>query len=626
MALIDFVGVKLIMEHGLYKVQTPEEVKNLAITELPELAQTLRDDIIQATSVNGGHIGASLCCIELIIALHRVFETPRDSFVFDVGHQAYAHKMLTGRRMQFYKLRKENGISGFTNRFESEHDVFGAGHASTAVSAALGILEGKRLQNDPHHVVAVMGDGALTGGLTFEGLNNVGGLKRPLIIVLNDNRMSIDPNVGALKESFEKGSTFAQHFFEVLGIDYWGPFDGHDISALIVIFEKAKRHASPVVIHLMTEKGRGYAAAVKDKIRFHGCGPFDLDTGNAIKSPDAKAKYQDIFAETLIELATRDEKIVAITAAMPSGTSLNKFQKVHPEKFYDVGLAEAHAVEFGAGLATQGIKPFVCVYSTFLQRAYDQLIHDVGVQNLPVRICMDRGGLVGDDGVTHQGVFDFAYLRSIPNFVVMAPKDEAELQHMMETARVYDQGPISVRFPRGEVLGITLPSQLRALPIGKAEHLYGDLSGDVLILAIGMPVLDAVKAAKTLESEHHIRASVINLRFAKPLDEKMILDFVRRFSTIMTVEEGVVKGGVGAAILELFAQNEILKPVKILGVPDRFFDHASQSRQREIAGIDSASMMRAAITLIEDQQKSKDAEAMSKITSLPWRGHKGVSR
>lgn len=614
------------MEHGLYKIQTPEEVKGLTIGELPELARTLRDDIIQATSVNGGHIGASLCCIELIIALHRVFETPKDSFVFDVGHQAYAHKMLTGRRMQFYKLRKENGISGFTNRFESEHDIFGAGHASTAVSAALGILEAKKIQHDPHHVVAVIGDGALTGGLTFEGLNNVGGLKRPLIIVLNDNRMSIDPNVGALKESFEKGSEFSRRFFEVLGIDYWGPFDGHDIPTLMATFEKAKRQTSPVVIHLMTEKGRGYTPAVKDKIRFHGCGPFDLETGNAIKSPDAKAKYQDIFAETLIELATRDEKIVAITAAMPSGTSLNKFQKVHPEKFYDVGLAEGHAVEFGAGLATQGIKPFVCVYSTFLQRAYDQLIHDVGVQNLPVRICMDRGGLVGDDGVTHQGVFDFAYLRSIPNFVVMAPKDEAELQHMMETARVYDRGPISIRFPRGEVLGVTLPSQLRVLPIGKAEHLYGDLSGDVLILAIGTPVLEAVKAAKTLDTDHHIKVSVINLRFAKPLDEKMILDFAAHFSMVMTVEEGVVRGGVGAAILEIFAQNGILKPTKLLGVPDHFIDHASQTRQREVVGIDEISMVRTAIEWMQDYQNSLRDETAGKVTPLHFRTTKGISR
>lgn len=585
------------MSNNLYQIQTPEEVKALPLSDLKGLSESLKNDIIQHTSVNGGHIGASLCCVDLIVALHRVFNTAEDRFVFDVGHQAYAHKMLTGRRFQFYKLRKENGVSGFTNRSESEHDAFGAGHASTSISSALGILEGKIQSGRPGHVVAVVGDGALTGGLTYEGLNHLGDLKRPLVIVLNDNQMSIDPNVGALKNAFEAGQ--AKKYFEMLGVTYVGPEDGHDIERMIALFEQAKASNKPVLIHLMTVKGHTYAPAEKDKVRFHGCGPFDIETGNAIKSSKAKEKYQDLFAETLTEIASRDKSVVAITAAMPSGTSLKKFAKVHPDRFYDVGLAEPHAVEFGAGLATEGVKPFVCVYSTFLQRAYDQLIHDVALQNLPVRVCMDRGGLVGDDGATHQGVFDFAYLRSLPNFVVMAPKDEAELQLMMETMRLHDRGPISVRFPRGEVMGVALPSELRPLQIGKAEHLYGDIQGDVLILAIGDPVHAAVESAKVLEREHELKTSVINLRFAKPLDETMILDFARQFKVVVTAEEGVIQGGVGAAILELFSRENLLKPTKLLGVPDHFVEHASQSRQREMCHIDQDGMIQAALQLIK---------------------------
>lgn len=604
------------MSENLYKIQTPEELKKLSAHELVELSQTLKNDIIQHTAVNGGHIGASLCCVDMIVALHKVFDTPKDCFVFDVGHQSYAHKMLTGRRFEFYKLRKENGISGFSNRAESEHDAFGAGHASTSVSAALGILEGKKLMKDPHHVVAIIGDGALTGGLSFEGLNNAGALGRNLIIVLNDNKMSIDANVGALKDSFEHARG-AKAYFNLLGIDYKGPFDGHDIPKLVEIFQKAKEYDHPVVIHLNTVKGHTYTPAEKDKIRFHGCGPFDLDSGNAIKSPDAKKKYQDLFSETLTEMASKDERIVAITAAMPSGTSLNKFQKVHPERFYDVGLAEGHAAEFGAGLATQGIKPFVCIYSTFLQRAYDQLIHDIAIQNLPVRICMDRAGLVGDDGVTHQGLFDYVYLRSIPNYVVMAPKDEAELQHMMETARLYDKGPITLRFPRGEVSGVSLPVSLKALPIGKAEHLYGNISGDVLILAVGTPVHTAVEAAKVMERDHDLEASVINLRFVKPLDEKMICDFAKNFKVIVTVEEGVIKGGVGAAVLELLAKNLIVKPMRLLGVPDVFIEHASQERQKEMVGIDGASIVRQSVDLWQHDKHQSSRRSVNNVTRLP---------
>lgn len=603
------------MDKSLYEIQDPQSLKALPVEALSDLSASIKNDIVQHTAVNGGHIGASLCCVDMIVAMHRVFNTPRDCFVFDVGHQAYAHKMLTGRRFQFYKLRKENGVSGFTNRFESDHDAFGAGHASTSISAALGILEGKKLMNDDSSVVAIVGDGALTGGLTFEGLNNLGELKRNLIIVLNDNEMSIDPNVGALKALFENGN--AKDYFGLFDVDYWGPHDGHNILGMIDLFEKAKAQSRPVVIHLKTIKGHSYAPAEKDKVRFHGCGPFDIETGNAFKAPDAKKKYQDLFAETLTELASYDEKIVGITAAMPSGTSLKKFGQVHAHRYYDVGLAEPHAAEFGAGLATQGIKPFVCIYSTFLQRAYDQLIHDIGLQNLPVRVCMDRGGLVGDDGATHQGVFDYAYLRSIPNFVVMAPKDEAELQHMIETMRVHDSGPISVRFPRGQVKGVPLPTKLSPIEIGKAEHLYGDLSGDVLILAIGTSVHDAVVAAKKLEEQHELSASVINLRFAKPLDQNMIVGFAKKFKAVVTVEEGVIAGGVGSAINELLVANSVLRPMKILGVRDQFIEHASQNRQRELNGIDEASIVEACVTLIDQFENEIQKDDHGTVAQFP---------
>lgn len=606
-------------DNRIFQVHTPAELKALNLGELKELADSLRSDIIQHTSVNGGHIGASLCCVDFIVALHKVFETPRDSFVFDVGHQAYAHKMLTGRRFQFYKVRKENGPAGFTNRAESEHDAFGAGHASTSISAALGILEGKSLKGDDDaRVVAVIGDGALTGGLSFEGLNHAGDLKRNLIVILNDNKISIDPNVGALKDSFNADAANARNFFTQLGLDYWGPFNGHDLEALIETFGKAKNADRPLVIHLMTEKGRSYAPAVKDKVRFHGCGPFDVETGTAIASPDAKPKYQDIFAETLIELASNDPHVVAITAAMPSGTSLKKFQKVLPERFYDVGIAEGHAALFGAGLATQGMKPFVSIYSTFLQRGYDQLIHDIALQNLPVRVCMDRGGLVGDDGATHQGVFDYAYLRCVPNFVVMAPKDEAELQNMLETMRLYDRGPISVRFPRGEVRGVSLDKEFLPIPIGQAEHLYGGSRGDVLILAIGEPVYDAVEAAKNLVEHHGLTASVVNLRFAKPLDELMIVKLAPHFRAILTVEEGARMGGVGSAILEILSANLILKPVEILGVPDRFVEHASQKRQRQMCGIDPEGIASAVLDVLRRAERA--ATQGSVVTPLRARG------
>ncbi|MBU1916835.1 MAG: 1-deoxy-D-xylulose-5-phosphate synthase [bacterium] len=609
--------VKPDKSKSLYQVQTAQEVKKLSADDLKKLADTIRHDIIQFTAMNGGHTAPSLGCVDIIVALHRVFETPQDAFVFDVGHQAYAHKMLTGRRFHFYTLRKENGLSGFPSTQESEHDAFGVGHASTSISVALGILEGKKKKNDDHHVVALLGDGSLTGGLAFEALNHAGELNNNLIVILNDNEMSIDPNVGGLKDSFKENK--AKYFFNSLGLDYWGPDDGHDITRMIRLFEKAKKHTRPLVIHLKTIKGLGYQPAENDVTRFHGLGPFDLETGAAIVSPKAKQKYQDLFSQTLVELASVDDSIVAITAAMPSGTSLNKFKKIHPDKFYDVGMAESHAVTFASGLATQGLHPFVCIYSTFMQRAYDQLIHDVAVHRLPLTFCMDRGGLVGDDGVTHQGVFDYAFLRTIPHFVVMAPKDEAELQHMMETARSYKEGPTSIRFPRGEVRGVPLPKKLRAIPIGKAEHVYGNCSGDVLILAIGEPVHTAVAAAKQLECDQGLSVSVVNLRFAKPLDEKMIIEFSENFGAILTVEEGIINGGVGSAIVELLVKNNVKKPIRVLGIPDIFITHATQMRQREMCGLDRESLVFSALDLIDKPQPQFNSDRKQKIHRIPLR-------
>lgn len=587
------------MDDLYFSIQTPKDLKALPQEKLSGLADSLRQDIIHHTSVNGGHIGASLSCVDLIVGMHRVFDTPCDSFVFDVGHQAYAHKMLTGRRHQFNKIRKEGGPSGFTNRFESDHDAFGAGHASTSISAAMGILEGKKRTGNKTHVVAMIGDGALTGGLSFEGLNTTGELARNLIIIFNDNGISIDPNVGALKDSFNLCHTNAEKYFQILGIDYWGPFDGHNLDEIIATLGRAKLYNHPLVLHFKTQKGYGYSPALGDQTRFHGCGPFKVECGTAITDAIPLSKYQDIFAEALIKMAERDNKIVAITAAMPSGTSLKKFGQAHPDRLYDVGIAEAHAALFGAGLATQGIKPFVCIYSTFLQRAYDQLIHDIGIQNLPVRVVMDRGGLVGDDGATHQGVFDFAYLMCLPGFVVMAPKDEVELVHMLETMRRHDTGPITVRYPRGDSFGQKLPKHPHPIPIGKAELLYGDSKGDLLMLAIGQPVQDCMKAARQLEAQEKLNVTVVNLRFAKPLDAALISALAPHFKALVTVEEGAVQGGVGSAVLQTLCENIILKPVKILGIPDRYIEHASQAKQRQICGIDVKSIFNAALDILE---------------------------
>jgi len=494
----------------------------LSLEEMNRLAAEIRQLMLDVVSKNGGHLAPNLGVVELTIALHRVFDSPRDKFVFDVGHQAYIHKIITGRKDRFPTLRQYKGLSGFPKRQESEHDVFGVGHSSTSISAADGIAAARDLLGDDYHVVAIIGDGAMTGGMSFEALNHVGDTKRRLIIILNDNEMSISKNVGAmsqylyqlrtgetynrLKHNLENWLSGLEHgddvleaidrvktgvkylvnpesMFEHLGIKYFGPVDGHNIEALIPMLTAAKKEDGPVLLHVITKKGKGYAPAEESPNKFHGTGPFDIATGKKITKPGAPPSYTDVFGKTLVELAEKDKRIVAITAAMPDGTGVTGFAQRFPDRFFDVGIAEQHAVTFAAGLATQGIKAVAAIYSTFMQRAYDQVLHDVCMQKLPVKLCMDRAGLVGDDGYTHHGVFDYAYLLPMPHMVIMAPKDENELRHMLATAMEYDDGPISLRYPRGSGLGVDCSEALHTLPIGRAERIR--TGTDVSLWAIG---------------------------------------------------------------------------------------------------------------------------------------------
>ncbi|CAN5847239.1 1-deoxy-D-xylulose-5-phosphate synthase [soil metagenome] len=603
-------------------VSKPSDLKGKTVRELNQLALEIRDDLIANVTKTGGHLGASMGTVELAISLHYVFESPRDKIVWDVGHQAYAHKILTGRRDRFPTLRKEGGMSGFLSRDESEHDAFGAGHASTSISAALGMSVAEAHKTAPSErgrVVAVIGDGALTGGMAFEGLNNAGHLDCPFIVVLNDNEMSISPNVGAIskylnrvrtdrrynrakdelverlerlpqgdllvelgkrmKDSFKE---FIYHsmIWEELGFTYIGPVDGHDIRATVEALRQATDIDGPVFVHVITRKGNGYDPALTDTERSHAVSaPVGANTSLTPVPP----KYQDVFAETLVEIANADERVFAITAAMPTGTSLVKFAKAHPERFFDVGIAEQHAVTFAAGLATAGLRPVVGIYSSFLQRAYDQIIHDVCIQNLPVVFCLDRSGFAGDDGRTHHGVFDLSYLRCIPNMTIMAPKDENELRHMIATAVDHTSGPIAIRYPRGAGVGVPMTDALTMLPIGRSETIR--TGSDLAILAVGSMVLAAERAADELAA-NGIEATVVNARFVKPLDEDLILDLARSHGAIVTVEECAASGGFGSAVLELLSAHGLNIPVRVLGVPDRVFEQASQGRLRELAGLD----------------------------------------
>lgn len=611
----------------LSELTHPNQLHGLSIHQLEQIARQIREKHLQTVAATGGHLGPGLGVVELTIGLYQTLDLERDKVIWDVGHQAYPHKMLTGRYNNFHTLRQKNGIAGYLKRCESKFDHFGAGHASTSISAALGMAIARDMKGENFKVVAVIGDGALTGGMALEAINHAGHLpKTNLLVVLNDNEMSISPNVGAiprylnkirlsepvqfitdnLEEQFKNipfvGETFTPDMqrlkegmkrlavpkvgavFEELGFTYIGPIDGHNLEELISTFQQAHKIQGPVLVHVATVKGKGYALAEKDQVGYHAQSPFNLATGKPIPSSKPKPPtYSKVFAETLIKLAEENPNIVAITAAMATGTGLDKFQAKLPKQYIDVGIAEQHAVTLAAGLACEGMRPIAAIYSTFLQRAYDQVIHDVCIQKLPVFFCMDRAGIVGADGPTHQGMYDIAYLRCIPNIVLMAPKDEAELQRMLVTGVNYTEGPIAMRYPRGNGVGVPLMEEgWEPLEIGKGEILrHGD---DVLLVAYGSMVYPALQAAEILR-EHSIEATVINARFAKPLDTELILPLAKQRGRVVTLEEGCLIGGFGSAVAEALLDNNILVPVMRIGVPDILVEHAEPAESMADLGL-----------------------------------------
>ncbi len=603
----------------LSRYEGPQDLKNLSEEELKKLAQEVRDYIIEVTSKNGGHVGPGLGVVELTIALLRVFEPPKDVIVWDIGHQGYPWKILTDRKEKFPTLRQYGGIAGFLRREESPYDTFGAGHSSTSISSALGFRVGKDLKGEDGYVVAVIGDGAMTAGMAFEALNNAGHIRPDkFIVILNDNEMSISPNVGAistylsriisghfvqesrqkiksllshlgetplrfmkLTEEFLKGLISPGVIFEELGFNYIGVIDGHDLQALEQTLQNVKDIKGPVLLHVATKKGKGYPHAEEDPVKWHGVAPYKVESGEIIKKPSPPT-WTSVFGKAIVELAEQDERIVVITPAMREGSGLVEFSKRFPERFFDVGIAEQHAATFAAGLACEGLKPVASYYSTFLQRAYDQVIHDIALQNLPVTFAIDRGGLVGDDGPTHHGVFDLSYLRCVPNMVVSAPKDEQELRDLLYTA-INSSVPFAVRYPRGAAYGVPTEG-FKEIPIGSWEEL---LEGEeVVILAVGYPVYQALKASEKLYKEG-IRVGVVNARFVKPLDEKLLEKLASKYDLFITVEDNTVVGGFGSAVLEFFARKGILKKVVNLGVPDRFIEHGNQNLLRNLVGIDA---------------------------------------
>jgi 1-deoxy-D-xylulose-5-phosphate synthase len=576
-------------------IATPDDLKKIAPDKLNEVARELRAELIDAVSVTGGHFGAGLGVVELTVALHYVFDTPRDRLIWDVGHQAYPHKILTGRRGRIRTIRKGGGLSGFTRRSESEYDPFGAAHSSTSISSALGMAVARDLTGGDHHVVAVIGDGAMSAGMAYEALNNAGALKSRLIVVLNDNAMSIAPPVGALdahlRELVAKRGAQAS-MFSNLGFRYVGPVDGHDVVALAKLFAQLRNGpAGPVLVHVITEKGRGYGPAEASADKGHATGKFDIASGAQPKAKPGAPTYTAVFARALIAEAAADPRVVAITAAMPSGTGLDAFEKQFPGRTFDVGIAEQHAVTFAAGLAAEGMRPFCAIYSTFLQRAYDQLVHDVAIQNLPVRFALDRAGLVGADGATHAGSFDLAYLCCLPNMVVMAPADEAELMHMVATAAAHDSGPIALRFPRGEGTGVALPDRGQVLAIGKGRVVRE--GSDAAILSLGPRLAPALAAARQLE-EMGVSVTVADARFAKPLDTDLIRRLARHHKLLVLIEEGAA-GGFGAQVLTFLVNEGLLRPgleIRSLTLPDVFQEHDDPARQYETAGLAADDIVR----------------------------------
>lgn len=600
----------------LSEVTHPNQLHGLSIHQLKQIARQIREKHLQTVATSGGHLGPGLGVVELTLGLYQTLDLDRDKVIWDVGHQAYPHKIITGRYSRFHTLRQKHGVAGYLKRCESKFDHFGAGHASTSISAALGMALARDMKGDNFKVVAVIGDGALTGGMALEAINHAGHLpKTNLLVVLNDNEMSISPNVGAiprylnkmrlsppvqfitdnLEEQFKHlpfvGESLSPELarikegmkrlavpkvgavFEELGFTYMGPVDGHNLEELIATFKEAHQHSGPVLLHVATTKGKGYEIAEKDQVGYHAQSPFNLATGKPIPASTPKPPaYSKVFAHTLVKLAENNPKIVGITAAMATGTGLDKLQAKLPKQYIDVGIAEQHAVTLAAGLACEGMRPLVAIYSTFLQRGYDQIIHDVCIQNLPVFFCLDRAGIVGADGPTHQGMYDISYLRCIPNMVLMAPKDEAELQQMVVTGINYIDGPIAMRYPRGNGYGVPLMEEgWEGLPIGKAEILRsGD---DVLMLGYGSMVYPAMQAAEIL-SEHGIEATVINARFAKPIDTELIAPLAKQIGRVVTLEEGCIMGGFGSAVMESLMENDVVVPVKRIGVPDILVDHA----------------------------------------------------
>jgi 1-deoxy-D-xylulose-5-phosphate synthase len=610
---------RVLMSTILEKINSPADVKRLSIVELEQLAEEIRERLIVGVSKTGGHIGPNLGVVELTLAMHYVFDTPTDSFVFDVSHQAYVHKLLTGREKLFHTIRQPNGLNGFMLRTESKHDSYGAGHAGTALSAALGMAVARDMSGGSEHIVALAGDAAFTNGISYEALNNIAAQTKRLIVVLNDNAWSIDKNVGAIAEYFHKivmnptisswhdkaaellerfGGKTARHvvrkaeeaakgligpgtLFEEFGISYFGPIDGHNLPLLIETFKFLKQQNKPVVLHAITQKGKGFQPALEKQKKFHGLGPYDAETGET-KSAGQKT-YSEIFAETLTKLANRNEKVVAITAAMPNGTALDLFRPHHPKRYFDVGIAEEHAVIFAAGMATKGYKPFCAIYSTFLQRAFDPIVHDVCLQNLPVVFCMDRGGLSGDDGPTHHGLFDISYLRSVPNLIHMVPKDEDELADMMYTAMLHE-GPSAVRYPRGTGPGVAVKVQPVAIEIGKAEVIKDSGRSDVAIFGLGAMLPEAMRLAEMLEREG-FSAAVINPRFVKPVDRECVNQFGGRSGLVITLEDHVLAGGFGSAVMETLSELDVQVPVVRVGWPDEFIEHGKVDDLRAKYGL-----------------------------------------
>jgi 1-deoxy-D-xylulose-5-phosphate synthase len=615
----------------LDRVNTPDDVRALAQADLKGLCHDVREFLIEVVSKTGGHLGAGLGAVELSVALHYVFNTPYDKLVWDVGHQAYPHKILTGRKDRLDTIRQYKGLSGFLKRSESSYDTFGAGHASTAISAAVGMVAARELLKETYRVIAIVGDGSMTGGMVYEGMNNAGLMKKDLIVVLNDNNMSIAPNVWAISNYFTELIAHPQYnrfkrnvyeltgklegwgdrlrrvaarleegikvvitpgmLFEALGFRYFGPINGHNISQLVRIFQEVKEYSGPILVHTVTQKGKGYKPAEQDGQRLHGVTPFDKVTGVARKKTEPSApSFTKVFGNAVVELANQNDRLVALTAAMPDGTGLDLLQKKMPERFYDVGIAEQHGVTFAAGLATQGCVPIVAIYSTFLQRAIDQIIHDVALQHLHVVFALDRGGLVGADGPTHHGAFDLSYLRMIPGMVIMSPKDESELRDMLYTAVTYQDGPVAVRYPRGEGLGVPLKESFDSLPIGKGETLRR--GKDVALLAIGDMVHEALSAAEGLQTQG-VSAEVVNMRFVKPLDTELLDDLFARFRRVVTIENNARMGGFGGGVAEYLAQRRT-QGVELLvhGLPDRFIDHGSPSELLREVRLDASGIAR----------------------------------